>query len=479
MVGKTKITSNQPPLRSWRRTKILATIGPATDSYEAIYSLIKNGANGLRLNFSHGTYEERTRQIEWIRRASKTLNIPVAIIQDLQGPKIRLGDFDGVIEVTRGQTLALGYEADYQKTGVIPTQFNLAKKVKRGERLLLFDGRIHTVISSVREGVVYVEAQNSGQLIRRKGINVPDTNFKGDVITAKDRQDLVFASNLDIDYVALSFVQSAEDVVSLKHLLKGMNFGAGVIAKIETAAAVSNIEEIVEASDMVMIARGDLAVETPAESIPIVQRQIVGLGRKHAVPTIVATQMLISMTTELEPSRAEVSDIASAVIIGADCLMLSEETASGEHPIEAVKTMAKVIRYTERHNPLNVTYEMPEDHSMQAAISEAAIKLSETIKARAIVAETKSGATARNIAARRVGAPLIAVTSDKRSFQQLALTYGVQPYLRPADKQAAQKLTDWLKENKVLEAGDIVVTASGKYPGVVGTTDTIKVRVLS
>ena len=188
--------------------------------------------------------------------------------------------------------------------------------------------------------------------------------------------------------------------------------------------------------------------------------------------------MLISMTEELEPSRAEVSDVATAVLVGADCLMLSDETASGNYPIEAVKTMQRIIRYTESHNPLSVTFHNDHDHSMQAAVSEAIIKLAQTIEARAIVAETKSGATAINISSRRVAVPLIAVTSDKRTAQQLAIVFGVEAYIRPVDKSAATKLTDWLRENKVFSPGDIVVTASGKYPGVVGTTDTIKVRML-
>ncbi len=466
------------PIKDWRRSKIIATIGPSTDSYEAIKDLIASGANGIRLNFSHGSHEERTRQIRWVRQASEELNKPVAIIQDLQGPKIRLGDFEGVIEVKRGHTLPLEFNANFAETGHIPTQYDLSDKVKRGERVLLFDGRVHTVVTAIKEGVVYAEAINDGILIKRKGINVPDTNFKGDVITPKDRNDLIYGSTQDIDYVALSFVQNADDIKSLRRLLTGMNYKAKIIAKVETKSAIDNIEEIVLESDMVMIARGDLAVETPAESIPVVQRRIIGLGQKYSTPTIVATQMLISMTEELEPSRAEVSDVATAVLVGADCLMLSDETASGNYPIEAVKTMQRIIRYTESNSPLSVTFNEPADHSIQVAISQAVIKLAETIEAKAIVAETKSGATAINIAARRISIPLIAVTDDIKTQHQLALVFSVEPYLRPAGEGAASKITDWLRENHVFSSGDIVVTASGQHPGVVGTTDTIKVRML-
>lgn len=469
---------NTKTLKDWRRTKIIATIGPSTDSYDLVHQLIAAGANGIRFNFSHGTHEERIRQIKWVRKAAKDLGRQVSIIQDLQGPKIRLGDFEGVITVYKGQSLPLEFKADYTTSGHIPTQYDLSKKVKRGERILLFDGRIHSIVTAVKDGVVYCEVLNDGMLIKRKGINVPDTDFKGDVITAKDRADLIFGSTQDIDYVALSFVQSAEDIKSLRHLLNGMNYRAKIIAKIETKSAVNLIESIMSASDMVMIARGDLAVETPAESIPIVQRQIIGLGRRLAIPTIVATQMLISMTDELAPSRAEVSDVATAVLVGADCLMLSDETASGHYPIEAVKTMQRIIRYTESNAPLTVNFNDSDDSSTQAAISDAIIALAKTIKAMAIVAETKSGATAINISARRIGIPLIAVTSDTRTAQQLAVVYDVDAYVRPIDKRAANKLTDWLRENKVFNKGDIVVSASGKYPGVVGTTDTIKVRML-
>ncbi|HXE10157.1 MAG TPA: pyruvate kinase [Verrucomicrobiae bacterium] len=469
----------QVPLQQFKRTKIVATVGPSTNTYESILSLIEAGVNGFRLNFSHGTHEERTDQIKWIRQASAAYGKPVAIIQDLQGPKIRLGDFDGIVTVAKGQELSFKYQADYAKSGHLPTQYDLSKKLKRGERLYLYDGKLHTVVTSVRDGVVHAKADNAGILIKRKGINLPDTDFAGDIITSKDKADLVWGSAQDIDYVALSFVHTAADVVKLRQLLRNMNSTARVIAKIETGAAVANVEEIVQESDAVMIARGDLAVETPSESVPIVQRKIIGLGRRYETPTIVATQMLASMTQAAEPTRAEVSDVATAVLVGADSVMLSDETASGKYPIEAVQTMKQVILYTESHSPLTVSFpDTGEDDSRQAAICRAVVKLADDIEARAIVAETKSGATALHIAALRSKIPLIAVTSDSRAGQQLAIVYGAKSYVRPADPHAATKLTDWLRKSKVLNKGDVVVTASGRHAGVVGTTDTIKVRVL-
>jgi pyruvate kinase len=274
-------------------------------------------------------------------------------------------------------------------------------------------------------------------------------------------------------------VQQARDITKLRTLLKNLGSQARIIAKIETKAALDNIEAILQLADAAMVARGDLAIEAEPEVVPIAQRHIVGLGLRYAKPTIVATQMLASMTEMPEPTRAEVSDIATAVIIGADAVMLSDETTVGRYPIESVKVMKRVILYTQANNPVGVKFnEAEEDHSRQRAISTAIIRLARDVKANAIVAETKSGATALQIASHRPNVPIIAVASDSRVAQQLAIAYGTKSYVRPADKLAAAKLTNWLHQNKVLAKGDIVVTASGQYPGVVGTTDTIKVRVL-
>jgi pyruvate kinase len=479
-----KITESIPdvPLEDFKRTKIIATLGPSTDSYESVLDVIKSGANGLRLNFSHGTHEEHGKRIKWVRKAAKEFGKPVAIIQDLQGPKVRLGDFDGVINVRTGQELRFEYfknkTADFENSEHIPTQYDLSKKAKRGERLYIYDGKVRTTITSVKNGIVYARAENDGILIKRKGMNLPDTDFGGDIFTEKDKADLAYGSTQDIDYVALSFVQTESDITDLRKRMRNLGSDAKIIAKIETKLAVENLESIVEATDALMIARGDLAVETPAESVPIVQRQIVGLGMRYGKPTIVATQMLASMTDMPEPTRAEVSDVATAVFIGADCVMLSDETASGKYPIEAVQVMKRIIRYTETNRPTTVSYPAYENHSRQGSISKAILSLAGSIQAKAIVAETLSGATALQIATLRPTIPVIAVTSSDRSLQQMAIIYGVKSYLRPVDANAAYKLTTWLASNKVLHKGDVVVTVSGQYPGMAGATDTIKVRVL-
>jgi pyruvate kinase len=461
----------------YKRTKILATIGPSTNSYEAILELIKAGANGLRLNFSHGTEEERVQQIKWIREASNECGKPVAIVQDLQGPKIRLGDFEDRVDVRRGQVLRFKFNADYMSEGIIPTQYDLATKVKAGEPMYLYDGKVQTIIKMVREGIVYAEVENDSYILKRKGINLPDTDFGGDILTAKDKKDIAFGSTHDVDYVALSFVQRAGDVHSLRRQLANLNSDARIIAKIETRLAVENLEDIIKASDAVMVARGDLAIETATESVPIVQRKIIGLGQKYGKPTIVATQMLASMTDASEPTRAEVSDVASAVIVGADCVMLSEETASGSYPIEAVKVMKRVILYTQNNAPGIIEFpEYEREYSLQGAICGAVIGLAQSVQASLMIVETKTGSTAMQIAARRAKRTVIAVTSNQRVAQQLVLVYGTLSYVRPVDRQAAAKMIDWMKENKVLKSGDIVVTASGREPGVSGTTDTIRVR---
>jgi pyruvate kinase len=466
-------------LSNFKRTKIIATLGPSSNSYDDVLSLIKAGVNGLRLNFSHGTHKDHGESIKWVRKAAKEIGKPVALIADLQGPKIRLGDFDGIVNVAKGHGLSFAYDSDYATSGHIPTQYDLALKVKRGEKMYVCDGRVKLNITSVRGGIVFATAENDGILIKRKGINLPDTDFDGDIITPRDKSDLAYCSTQDVDYVALSFVQSAADVEQLRNLLKGLNSSAKIIAKIETKSAVDNLEEIVKASDAVMVARGDLAFETEPESVPIVQRQIMGLGLKYSKPTIVATQMLANMSDTPESTRAEVSDVASAVLVGADCLMLSDETAIGKYPLEAVKMMKRVILYTEEHAPLKVNFADNQPQSRQLAISLAILSLAENVGAVAIIAETKSGATAKQIASHRSLVPIIAVTNDSRTAGQLAIVYGTKSFLRPPTRWAAKRLTDWLRESKVLNKGDIVVTASGRHPGVVGTTDTIKVRVLN
>lgn len=468
--------------RVFKRTKILPTVGPATDSYDHVLGMMKNGANGFRLNFSHGDHEEHGRRIKWIREASAEYGKPVAILQDLQGPKIRLGDFDGQIDVKAGEALQFKYGANYEETGIIPIQYDLSTKMKVGERLYLFDGRLRGIVGDISEdGVLTVQIDNDGFLLKRKGMNLPDTNFGGDILTEKDIRDMEYGATQDIDYVALSFVQSAGDITNLRERLQKLGSDAKIVAKIETQAAIEDgvLEEIVKVSDGVMVARGDLAVEVSPEAVPVIQRKIIGLCQQYGKISIVATQMLISMVDNPDPTRAEVSDVANAVITGADCVMLSDESANGKYPIEAVATMKRIILYTQNNASLNPIYSTAnESDNLQEAITSGVMALAKQIKAAAIIAQTKSGITALSIAARRPNMPIVVVTSTPRVATQAALMYASKTFLRDDVENVGANLAQWLEEQHVFEAGDRVVIVSGHQPGLVGGTDTIKVRIL-
>lgn len=467
---------------NFKRTKIVAAIGPPTDDYEMVYSLIKAGVNAFTMNFSHQTYEAAKRQTKWIRKASAELAKPVAIVQDLAGPKIRLGDFEGFIGVQTGQQIRLGFEANYEDSGIIPVQYDLSTKVARGHTMFIYDGKVRTTVQSVKDGVIYAKVENDGVLLKRKGINLPDTDFGGDVITEKDKADIAFGSTQDFDFVAMSFVQTAEDLRAMRKLMKNLGYDAKLMVKVETKAAIENIDAIVQEVDAVMIARGDLAYEVSPEAVPTLQRKIIALCRQHGKMSVVATQMLSSMTENPEPTRAEVSDVATATILQADALALRDETANGKYPLESVQMMKRIINYTERNSPVKKVHFTDEDDvsgsPTQQAIAKAIITLAKQIKATAIVAETRSGGTALAIASQRPSRPILVVTSSQRVAQQLAIMYGSKTFVRKDEKMQANKLTVWLQKNKVLNPGDIIVTASGQYPGMVGTTDTIKVRVL-
>jgi len=468
----------------FKRTKILATVGPAVNNYEAIEKLAQAGVNGFRFNFSHGTYEERDQQMPWIREAAAKLGKPVAILQDLQGPKIRLGNLvDNHFPVKTGDELTLDYAAEHNGT-ILPIQYNLAEKVKPGEPIYIFDGKVRTTVTEIAsETAIKVRVENDGVLMSRKGINLPDTDFGGDILTPKDIADIEWGADKDFDYVSLSFVQSADDIHNLRQMLVGLGSTAHVISKIETKAAIKDdvLEEIVKASDGVMVARGDLAVEAGAEVVPIVQRKVIALCRKHRKLSIVATQMMASMVDAPEPTRAEVSDVANAVIQGADVVMLSDETANGNYPIETVGAMKRVILYTQEHAIVGSLEDIIQvKNSQQNAISMTAVSLAHQLKADAIVAETKSGATAENIAAHRPNLPIVSVTSSPRAAQQLALSYANKSFVRPDGEKAGLELARELKAKGFF--GDkpavTVVIVSGRQPGLVGATDTIRVRVI-
>ena len=463
----------------FKRAKILATMGPATAHPEIVEKMFRAGVNGIRLNFSHGTYEQYDEWLPWIRSASEKAGKPVAILQDLQGPKIRLGMLNDEVKVKAGDELVLEYNGEHQGN-VIPIQYDLSTKMKVGEPLYIFDGKIRSKVTAVGDRTVTIKVENDGVLMSKKGLNLPDTDFGGDIITEKDFRDIEYGATKDIDFVALSFVQSPDDINQLRAKLVELGSTAQIIAKIETKAAIEGdtLEEIVKVSDGIMVARGDLAVEAGAEIVPIVQRRIIGLCQKHGKLSIVATQMMASMVENPDPTRAEVSDVANAVITGADCVMLSDETANGKYPLETIAAMKRVILYTQEHAPVQPVYFREDAEDQQDAISSAAVTLAHQLKVGAIVAETKSGATAESIAAHRPSMPIISVTSDARVAQQLSLLYANKSFLRPDGETAGLELAKELRQSGFLDEPTTIVLVSGRQPGLIGATDTIRVRVL-
>ena len=428
----------------FKRTKILATVGPSVFGEEKLKEMVYAGVNGFRLNFSHGTYDERDEQIRLIRKYAAERGKSVAIVQDLQGPKIRLGDVqNNHYDVKTGDELILDYACQEHKgDNVLPVQYNLAEKVKVGEPVLLFDGKVEGVTTEiVSPTAIKIKVQNDGYVMSRKGINLPDTDMGGDIITEKDLADIEFGASRDFDFVAMSFIQSADDIEKLRQIMVSHGSTAQIIAKIETKKAVQDdatMEAIVKATDGIMVARGDLAYEAGAEIVPIVQRKLISLCRQYSKLVIVATQMMGSMVDNPRPTRAEVSDVATAVLLGADAVMLSDETANGKYPIETVKEMKKVILYTQDHSEiLPLGKETVGNFKNYDAISRAVVQLAEQIDADIIVAATKSGATAEAIAAQRPNMPIISVTSNPRVAGQLALTYANSAFVREYDENYA------------------------------------------
>ncbi|MEX0748822.1 MAG: pyruvate kinase [Candidatus Saccharimonadales bacterium] len=463
----------------FKRTKIIASFGPSSDEPEIVKRLLKAGVNGVRLNFSHGTHESHGQHIKRARDAAKEIGKPIAIIADLQGPKIRIGELpSGGIDLEVGDEVAFAHQADYGASGIIPVQYDLSSKVKPGEIIFLFDGNLQVEVTAVKKEVIHTKVLAGGHLTSRKGINLPDTDLGGDILTTKDYADIAFAVENDIDYIAMSFVQRASDIEGLRDHLKQLKSDIKIIAKVETKAAVENIESIVAVSDGVMVARGDLAIEVGPEVVPIVQRQIIGLAQQYGVIAIVATQMLASMTSSPQPTRAEVSDIATAVICGADCLMLSDETAAGDFPVEAVRLMKRVSLYAEDNSPVEPLYINMEDHTRGSAIASAAITLAHQVQAKAIIAETATGRTALNIAAHRPQMPIIMATNNRRVAQQLAIVYGGKSYFFKSPRNAGERAIEHFKQHGYFVPGDVAVLTYGEHPGVTGGTDTIKVRQL-
>jgi pyruvate kinase len=469
---------------SQRRTKIVATIGPATSSPEVLRELIEAGATTLRLNFSHGTHEDHQRSIRLIRQISFELNQPVGILQDLQGPKIRLGRFEnGSIVVKKGDRFVLTSEQiiGNQDRNCI-TYEPLADEVPEGATILLDDGKVEMRVAEVKRaaGELHCEVVVGGVLSNNKGVNFPGVYLSIKALTDKDRKDLIFGLDQGVDWVALSFVRNPQDVLEIKDLISAAGKQVPVVVKIEKHEAIEEMESILSISDGVMVARGDLGVELPAEDVPILQKRLIITANRMGIPVITATQMLDSMVSSPRPTRAEVSDVANAILDGTDAVMLSNETAVGKFPIEAVKTMAQIaVRTEQEHFRRNLE---DSGRSVPNAISQAVGRIAEQLDAAAIMTLTKSGATARNVSKFRPKNPILAVTPHVDVARQLQMVWGVKPLLvldLPSTGQTFQAAVNVSQEKELLREGDLIVMTAGTLQGVSGSTDLIKVEVIT
>ena len=426
-----------------RRTKIVATVGPASDSPEVLEALIKAGVNVFRQNFSHGTHESHAALYANIRATADKLGEHVAILADLCGPKIRVGHFkDGAIELTEGQQVTVTVRDVEGEPGLIPSEYEaLANDVKPSDRLLLDDGRRELRVVSVEGTEIRCEVVRGGRLSNRKGINLPGVEISAPSLTDKDRADAVFASELGVDFMALSFVRHQTDVYALKQLLQEHGRVIPIISKIEKPEALDHIEGILAASDGIMVARGDMGVEMAAEEVPLIQRELTQLAIEHNTAVIVATQMLESMIRNPTPTRAEVTDVAWAAMAGADAVMLSGETAAGDHPVDAVQTMDRVLRLVEGHqfhhdrfgglieHTTAATDEATADLQLSEALARGTAQLSRELSARAIAVCSYTGHTAHMISAERPAAPILALTANASTARRLAIYWGVRPDL--------------------------------------------------
>lgn len=454
------------------RAKIIATIGPASNSKSTIRSLIRSGANVLRLNFSHGTHEEHLNHIKMIRSLNKEFDDPIGILLDLQGPKIRIGDvMDGMVLLKVGQKLTITIHEMVGNNHKISTSYqNLPKDVKKGDIILLDDGNIELRVLNLQEDEVVTQVLHGGMLKSKKGINLPDTNVSVPSVTEKDLDDLAFGLAHQVDWVALSFVRKAEDIRELREIICKKGKWTKIIAKIEKPEAVENIDEIIDTSDGLMVARGDLGVEIPMEKVPLIQKQIVRKCNVAAKPVIVATQMLESMIQNPRPTRAEASDVANAILDGADAVMLSAETAAGNYPALAVRSMARIIKSVEENIEWifdkNYEYERDSDTFYNDRVLATACQLAEDTKAKVITGMTVTGYTAFNISKHRPKASIIIFTGNKTLLSQLALVWGVRAYFYEkfeSTDDALNDIQDFLIKNELIIKGDVYIT-TGTIP---------------
>jgi pyruvate kinase len=456
----------------WRRTKIIATLGPATDSPASLEALLAAGVDVVRLNMSHGDHDSHRTAVVRVRETAARLGRHVAILMDLRGPKLRVGRFaQGGIELSPGARVTLTTRKVSGSDGLIHSQYaQLHKDVRRGERILLDDGRLVLKVQSVEGREIRCRIFHGGRLSDNKGMNLPDSRVSAPAFTRKDREDAALAVELGVDFVALSFVRSATDVKRLTAHLQRQGTAIPVVSKIERPEAVMGIDEILRHSYGIMIARGDLGIELPAEQVPLVQRDLIIKARQQGVPVIVATQMLESMIEHPQATRAEVNDVANAALLSADAAMLSGETAAGRYPLQAVETMDQVLREVERHQWREgrfaaepIADRAGKTHFIRESMAHAAVQLSHDLDLEALVVPTWTGTTARILAAHRPLSPIVGVCADAAVCRRMALHWGLVPVQSTeAETRDWRRLCRYIAEHSRLgEAGHDVLLVSG------------------
>lgn len=450
-----------------KKTKIVATMGPASaSSKEVLREMIAEGVNVCRLNFSHGSHEDHLRIIEMIREINKEDGYHISILADLQGPKIRIGEVENNgVELVDGETLVITtHECMGTKDKVYLTYQEFPKDVAIGDLVLLDDGKLQLeVISTNAKDEVVTKVVHGGILSSKKGVNLPNTAISLPCITEKDAVDLEFALSHKVDWVGLSFVRSARDIIELKHIIQNKKCHAKVIAKIEKPEAIADIEDIIKATDALMVARGDLGVEVPMETVPNLQKMMIKTCRKYAKPTIVATQMMESMIENFMPTRAEVNDVANAVLDGADAVMLSAETSVGKYPVQVIKAMRKIVLEVEKNDEIYHKEELPEknqDRFITDSICFNATRLAQRVEAKGIITMTFSGYTAYKISSQRPKSDTFVFTENEQILTQLNLVWGVKGYYYDKMVSTDHTISDSkyiLKKKGLLKEGDIVI----------------------
>lgn len=475
--------------KEMRKTKIICTVGPATDNENVLKDMIKAGMNVARFNFSHGDYDTHKKRFNEVDKIREELMLPVATLLDTKGPEIRLGDFknpDGV-QINSGDSFVLTTEeclGDSERAYV--NYEGLTRDVRQGTTILINDGLISLKVNHIMGNEIFCTVVDGGVLTNHKGVNVPGVELNMPYLSQKDMNDLSFGAELGFDFIAASFCRSATDITIMRNYLEAIGWtDAKIIAKIENSQGVSNIDEIIKVADGIMVARGDMGVEVPFEQIPAIQKMIIEKVYKAGKIVVTATQMLESMIENPRPTRAEITDVANAIYDGTSAIMLSGESAVGKHPIEAVETMARIALTTEANidykTRFNHFYQRAENEDITSAISHATVTTAHDLNAAAIITVTKSGTTARMISKFRPFTDIIGATTDKRIYRQLVLSWGVFPVMCQEKKNTDELFDHAVEVSKkvgIIKRGDLAVITAGIPLGISGTTNMLKVQVV-